>query len=99
VTPVGRAAPKAGETRRSSARGTLGLAGTSGVRARGRACARREPHHRRLELATELGAEAIHALADGPLDAAARRVSGREGVDLVVETRRRGGASARPSSW
>src|SRR5262249_53439971 len=41
---------------------------------------------RRFDLARELGAAATHALADGPLDAAARRFSGREGVDLVIET-------------
>ncbi len=42
--------------------------------------------HRRLDLARELGAAEIHTLSDGPLDAAACRFSGREGVDLVVET-------------
>src|SRR5204862_8135764 len=33
-----------------------------------------------------LGAERVHAVAEGPLDVAARDFSGREGVDLVVET-------------
>jgi threonine dehydrogenase-like Zn-dependent dehydrogenase len=41
---------------------------------------------RRFDLAHALGAAGTHALADGPLDAAGRRFSGREGVDLVVET-------------
>ena len=41
---------------------------------------------RRFALASELGADATHATVDGPLADAARRFSGREGVDLVVET-------------
>src|SRR5207302_1077233 len=41
---------------------------------------------RRFVLASELGAEATHATVEGPLADAARRFSGREGVDLVVET-------------
>jgi threonine dehydrogenase-like Zn-dependent dehydrogenase len=40
----------------------------------------------RLGLARDLGADAVHALADGAADMAAQRFSGREGVDLVVET-------------
>jgi threonine dehydrogenase-like Zn-dependent dehydrogenase len=41
---------------------------------------------RRFELARALGAEETVAVADGPLGEAAARFSGREGVDLVVET-------------
>ena len=41
---------------------------------------------RRFPLAGELGAEATHATIDGSLADAARWFSGREGVDLVVET-------------
>jgi L-iditol 2-dehydrogenase len=41
---------------------------------------------RRFALARELGAERTHALADGPLADVAQQFSGREGVDLVVET-------------
>src|SRR2546427_146 len=37
-------------------------------------------------LASDLGAEATHALADGSVEAAARVFSGREGVDCVIET-------------
>jgi L-iditol 2-dehydrogenase len=39
----------------------------------------------RFALARELGAERTHAVA-GPLDPVAAEFSGREGVDLVVET-------------
>jgi len=39
-----------------------------------------------LDEMAELGAETTHATVDGPLSDAARRFSGREGVDLVVET-------------
>src|SRR5438309_32797 len=86
VRAVGRGAPKAGETAAVVGAGTLGLLALQVLRARGARVLVVSRTHRRLELATELGAEAVHALADGPLDAAARRVSGREGVDLVVET-------------
>jgi L-iditol 2-dehydrogenase len=41
---------------------------------------------RRFALAHELGADATQATAGGALADAARRFSGREGVDLVVET-------------
>ncbi|HXH83703.1 MAG TPA: zinc-binding dehydrogenase, partial [Candidatus Tectomicrobia bacterium] len=41
---------------------------------------------RRFALARALGAAATHALGDGDLAAAARAFSGREGVDVVVET-------------
>jgi len=41
---------------------------------------------RRFALAGELGAEATHATSDGALGDIGRRFSGREGVDLVVET-------------
>ena len=44
------------------------------------------PHRRRFAVASELGAEALHATAEAPPADAARRFSGREGVDLVVET-------------
>ena len=41
---------------------------------------------RRFDLARTLGAAATHAVGDGDPTAAARAFSGREGVDLVVET-------------
>jgi L-iditol 2-dehydrogenase len=86
VRAVARGAPKAGETAAVIGAGTLGLLALQVLRARGARVLVVSRTHRRLELATHLGADATHALADGPLDAAAQRVSGREGVDLVVET-------------
>jgi L-iditol 2-dehydrogenase len=41
---------------------------------------------RRFALARDLGAEATHSLADGPLEAVARGFANREGVDVVMET-------------
>ena len=41
---------------------------------------------RRFDLARTLGVEATHVAGEGALETAARRFSGREGVDLVVET-------------
>jgi len=86
VRAVGRGGVRSGETVAVVGAGTLGLLALQVLRARGARVLVVSRTHRRLELASELGAEAVHALADGPLDAAARRVSGREGVDLVVET-------------
>ena len=41
---------------------------------------------RRFELARELGATATHAVGDGAVAASAAAFSGREGVDVVIET-------------
>ena len=41
---------------------------------------------RRFEMARELGAAATHLVSSGPLEEAACGFSGREGVDLVIET-------------
>lgn len=86
VRAVNRGAPRAGETAAVVGAGTLGLLALQVLRARGARVLVVSRTDRRLALAGELGAEATHALAGGPLDAAARRFSGREGVDLVVET-------------
>jgi 2-desacetyl-2-hydroxyethyl bacteriochlorophyllide A dehydrogenase len=86
VRAVNRGAPKAGETAAVVGAGTLGLLALQVLRARGARVLVVSRTHRRLDLARELGAAEIHALSDGPLDAAACRFSGREGVDLVVET-------------
>jgi L-iditol 2-dehydrogenase len=86
VRAVIRGAPKAGETAAVVGAGTLGLLALQVLRARGARVLAVSRTRRRLDLATKLGAEDVHSLADGPLDAAARRFSGREGVDLVVET-------------
>src|SRR5262249_22603517 len=73
----GRVGRRAGhglrEGRRRGGAGGRGLASGSGRR-------------RSAAIATELGAELTHATVDGPLADVARRFSGREGVDLVVET-------------
>jgi 2-desacetyl-2-hydroxyethyl bacteriochlorophyllide A dehydrogenase len=83
---VGRAAPRAGETAAVVGGGTLGLLGLQVLRARGVRVLVVSRTDRRFALARELGAERTHALADGPLGAVAEQFSGREGVDLVVET-------------
>jgi L-iditol 2-dehydrogenase len=83
---VGRGTPRAGETAAVVGAGTLGLLGLQVLRARGIRVLVVSRSTRRFALARELGAERTHALADGPLDNAAREFSGREGVDLVVET-------------
>ena len=86
VRAVNRGAPNAGETAAVVGAGTLGLLALQVLRARGARVLVVSRTHRRLDLARALGAEEIHTLSDGPLDAAACRFSRREGVDLVVET-------------
>ena len=86
VRAVNRGAPKPGERAAVVGAGTLGLLALQALRARGARVLVVSRTHRRLDLAKKLGAEDVHSLADGPLDAAACRFSGREGVDLVVET-------------
>jgi threonine dehydrogenase-like Zn-dependent dehydrogenase len=41
---------------------------------------------RRFELARQLGAQATHEVGQGAAETAARAFSGREGVDMVIET-------------
>ena len=86
VRAVGRGAPKPGESAAIVGAGTLGLLALQVLRARGTRVMVTSRSRRRFALATELGADATHATLDGPLADAARRFSGREGVDLVVET-------------
>jgi len=89
VRAVERGAARAGESAAVVGAGTLGLLALQVLRARGcrvLVVSRRDRH---LGLARELGADV--ALALGESDgteavAAARRLSGRDGVDLVVET-------------
>jgi threonine dehydrogenase-like Zn-dependent dehydrogenase len=83
---VGRVAPRAGESAAVVGGGTLGLLALQVLRARGLRVLVVSRTTRRLALARALGAERTHALADGPLPDVARQFSGREGVDLVVET-------------
>src|SRR6266513_5143848 len=86
VRAVGRAAPKAGETAAVVGAGTLGLLAVQVLRARGARVLLVSRTARRLALGKELGAEATHAVADGPLEEAGRALSGREGIDCVIET-------------
>jgi 2-desacetyl-2-hydroxyethyl bacteriochlorophyllide A dehydrogenase len=86
VRAVGRGEPKPGETAAIVGAGTLGLLALQVLRARGARVMVTSRSRRRFALAGELGADATHAVVDGPLADAARRFSGREGVDLVVET-------------
>lgn len=66
--------------------GTLGLLALQVLRGRGARVLVVSRSDRRFGLAHDLGAAATHALTEGPLEAAARAFSGREGVDVVVET-------------
>ncbi len=86
VRAVGRGEPKRGETAAVVGAGTLGLLALQVLRARGARVMVVSRSRRRFALAEELGAEATHATVEGPPDDLARRFSGREGVDLVVET-------------
>lgn len=86
VRAVGRGAPRPGETAAVVGAGSLGLLAVQVLRSRGLHVLAVGRTARRLPLARELGADAVHALADGPLEPVARRFAGREGVDLVVET-------------
>jgi 2-desacetyl-2-hydroxyethyl bacteriochlorophyllide A dehydrogenase len=86
VRAVARGAPRAGETAAVVGAGNLGLLGLQVLRARGVRVLAVARTRTRLPLAAELGAEAVHAIIDGDLEAAGRRFSGREGVDLVIET-------------
>jgi 2-desacetyl-2-hydroxyethyl bacteriochlorophyllide A dehydrogenase len=86
VRAVGRGAPRPGESAAVVGAGTLGLLALQVLRARGARVLGVARTRTRLALAAELGAERVHAVADGAVDVAARDFSGREGVDLVVET-------------
>jgi L-iditol 2-dehydrogenase len=86
VRAVNRGAPKRQETAAVVGAGTLGLLALQVLRAAGARVLMVSRSARRFELARELGADQTHAVTDGPLDVASQRFSGREGVDLVVET-------------
>ena len=86
VRAVGRGASRPGQSAAVVGLGSLGLLALQVLRARGVRVLAIARSTGRLALARDLGADAVHALVDGPLDEAARRFSGREGVDLVVET-------------
>jgi threonine dehydrogenase-like Zn-dependent dehydrogenase len=83
---VGRAAPRPGESAAVVGAGTLGLLALQLLRARGCRVLVVGRTQRRLDLARELGADATIAGAGQPITDAARRLAGRDGVDLVIET-------------
>ncbi len=86
VRAVGRAEPATGETAAVLGLGSLGLLALQVLKARGTRVLAVARSTRRLSLARELGADAV-ALSGADDDvAAARTFSGREGVDMVVET-------------
>jgi L-iditol 2-dehydrogenase len=83
---VGRAAPVAGESAAVVGAGTLGLLALQLLRARGCRVLMVGRTERRLGLARDLGAAATVAGGGEAVADAARRFSGRDGVDLIVET-------------
>ena len=87
---AGRAAPRAGETAAVVGAGTLGLLAVQVLKARGLSVLAVGRTEARLDVARALGADAV-AAANAPTPdaaplAAARALSGREGVDVVIET-------------
>jgi len=83
---VGRGGAAAGETAAVLGVGTLGLLAIQVLRARGLSVLAVGRSEGRLEVARALGAAAAVSTATSSAVAAARALSGREGVDLVVET-------------
>jgi threonine dehydrogenase-like Zn-dependent dehydrogenase len=86
VRAVARGAVEPGECAAVVGAGTLGLLALQVLRGRGARVLVVSRSSRRFALARELGAAATLALTDGALEAPARAFSGREGVDVVVET-------------
>jgi 2-desacetyl-2-hydroxyethyl bacteriochlorophyllide A dehydrogenase len=84
VRAVRRGEPAAGERAAVLGVGALGLLAVQVLKARGLAVLAVGRSARRLDLARAVGADAIALAADAP--GAARALSGREGVDLVIET-------------
>jgi 2-desacetyl-2-hydroxyethyl bacteriochlorophyllide A dehydrogenase len=86
VRAVGRGEARAGETAAVLGVGTLGLLAIQTLRARGVRVLAVGRTPRRLDVAQRFGAAAVTTTESGEHVAAARALSGREGVDLVVET-------------
>jgi threonine dehydrogenase-like Zn-dependent dehydrogenase len=86
VRAVNRGAPQPGETAAVVGAGTLGLLALQVLKGRGARVLVVGRSARRLPLARELGADATLQVGDEPLERAAQRISGREGVDCVIET-------------
>ena len=83
---VRRGAPAGGETAAVLGVGALGLLAVQVLKARGCRVLAVGRSPRRVPLARELGADAVATTEAGDQVDAARALSGREGVDLVVET-------------
>ncbi|HEX2440202.1 MAG TPA: alcohol dehydrogenase catalytic domain-containing protein [Methylomirabilota bacterium] len=86
VRAVARAGVHAGESVAVVGAGTLGLLALQVLLGKGARVMVVSRTARRFALARQLGATATQLAGDGPLDAAARAFSGREGVGAVVET-------------
>lgn len=84
VRAVGRSAVRAGESAAVVGGGTLGLLALQVLRGRGARVLVVSRTARRFALAEELGAAATRLVGD--LGAVASAFSGREGVDVVIET-------------
>jgi 2-desacetyl-2-hydroxyethyl bacteriochlorophyllide A dehydrogenase len=87
---VGRSEPRAGETAAVLGVGTLGLLAVQVLKARGLSVLAVGRTEARLDVARALGADAVAAAnaaaPDATPRASARALSGREGVDVVIET-------------
>ena len=86
VRAVRRGVPQAGETAAVLGVGALGLLAIQVLKARGCRVLAVGRSARRLPLARELGADLVATTDAGDHVAAAQAISGREGVDLVIET-------------
>jgi 2-desacetyl-2-hydroxyethyl bacteriochlorophyllide A dehydrogenase len=87
VRAANRGEPRAGQQAAVVGAGTLGLLTLQVLRARGLRVMVVSRSERRFELARQLGADHTHAARNADdLANAAQQFSGREGVDLVVET-------------
>jgi threonine dehydrogenase-like Zn-dependent dehydrogenase len=82
---VGRAAPRSGEAAAVVGAGTLGLLALQVLKARGCRVLVIGRTSRRLALARDLGADATVSGAGAAVVDAARRLAGRDGVDLLIE--------------
>ena len=86
VRAVRQGRPEAGETAAVLGIGSLGLLTIQVLKAEGMKVLAVSRSDRRLSLARELGADAVATSQAGADVAAARALSGREGVGLVIET-------------
>ena len=86
VRAVARGDVQAGASAAVVGAGSLGLLALQVLRGRGARVLVVSRTPRRFALARELGAEVTRTVAEAPLEETARAFSGREGVDVVLET-------------